>query len=37
MTNNLPLNVVLDETAAAYETVACLPPVLERPDRKSVV
>jgi len=28
--DNLPLNVVLDETAGAYETVACLPPVIER-------
>ena len=30
MTDNLPLNVVLDETADAYETVASLPPVVER-------
>jgi len=30
MMDNLPLNVVLEETASAYETVACLPPVIER-------
>lgn len=35
MTDNLPLNVVLDETAAAYETVACLPPVVERATSKA--
>lgn len=35
MTQTLPLSVVLDETATAYETVACLPPVIERATSKA--
>lgn len=33
--DNLPLHVVLDETATTYETVACLPPVVERASGKA--
>lgn len=33
--DNLPLDVVLDETATAYETVASLPPVTERTGGKA--
>lgn len=35
MSDNLPLNVVLDETASAYEIVASLPSILERGAGKS--